>query len=94
MATVKHDELMELTEATAPAIAQEIHDVELARRLKGLGTHDGKNYAFLEKPTRTPQTDISILPSPAVPPAGATEICKGDLTLNGAKVAVSAFRLA
>jgi len=33
-------------------------------------------------------------PSPAVPPAGATEICKGDLTLNGAKVAVSAFRLA
>ena len=93
MPTVKQDELVELSEKTTASIAQEIHDLELARRLKSVGIQSGKNYATLEKPSRTPKKGIVILPSPAVPPAGATEICKGDLTLNGQKVAVSAFRM-
>ena len=93
MPTVKQDELVELSGSTAADIAQEIHAIELARRLKSLGTVGGKNYATLEKPSRTPKKGIVILPSPAVPPTGSTEICKGDLTLSGAKIAVTAFRL-
>ena len=94
MPTVKEDELVELSEKTAAKIATEIHDLELARKLKGLGTTGGKNYAFLQKPTLTPKKGIVILPTPAVPPTGSREICKGELTLNGLKVAVAAFRLA
>jgi|GraSoiStandDraft_51_1057287.scaffolds.fasta_scaffold437097_1 hypothetical protein len=88
------DQLIVALGDTLDEIAQNIHDGELMRKLKGLSTNDGTNYATLERPTRSPRRAIKILPAPAVGPDGSTKICDGKLTIGGNEIAVSAFRLA
>lgn len=92
--TAKPDLLQALETTTLPAIADEIHNVELAMRLKALLTHGKKNFALHSKPAATPATGIAILPSPAVGPAGSKKICEGKLTIGGNEITVTAFRLA
>lgn len=92
------DELMDAPGADLDAIAAHIHSCELQRQLKttsgALSTNDGKNYATLEYTSRSPRRPIVILPSPAVPPGGATKISDGELTITpGGKIKVTAFRL-
>ena len=88
------ERLYVLAGATLPTIAKNARHLELRRRLKDLSTKDGKNYGLFELSVEAPKTGIEILPSPAVPPTGSTKICDGHLTFGGAKVAVTAFRLA
>jgi len=92
--TPKPDVLQLLETATLSEIADEIHNVELAMRLKALLTHGKKNFALHSKPARTPAKGIKILPAPAVGPSGSTKICDGKLTISGNEFTVTAFRLA
>jgi len=41
----------------------------------------------------TPDTELVILPAPAVPPDGSTAIGDGKLTIGGQRIKVTAFRL-
>jgi hypothetical protein len=77
-----------------PGLATEARNHELLRSLKDLATNSDKNYAVYKDPAFSPDTDLVILPAPAVGPAGSTEICDGVLTVGGQPVKVTAFRLA
>ena len=91
------DQLIEVDGDTLDEIAANVHAVELMRKLKGeegsLSTNGGKNYATLQRPTPSPRKGIKILAAPAVGPAGSNKICDGKLTIDGAAIDVTAFRL-
>lgn len=87
------DQLVEAPGSTLDEIAENVSDFELERKLKALSTNAGTNYATLDVPSPTPTTGITIIASPAVGPAGSTKICDGTLTVDGAEIAVTAFRL-
>ena len=75
-------------------ISESAHSCELMRTLEALGTKDSKNFGGYKRTARSPRRPISILPAPAVPPAGATKICDGKLTVGNQAMDVTAFRLA
>jgi hypothetical protein len=87
------DQLMVAEGATLGEIAKHIHSCELRRKLKSLSTNDETNYAMLERPSASPRKGIEILAAPAVGPKGSTKICDGELTIGGAQINVTAYRL-
>ena len=89
------DTIIVLREKALSKLATETRDHELRRKLKDIGTSDGKNFAVYEDPIRTPRKDLIFLVKPAVPPAGSTKICEGALTIPpGVVLEVECFRLA
>ena len=87
------DQLIEAPGSTLDEIADHIHSCELRRKLNGLSTNDGKNYATLQKPSATPAKAIKIVAAGAAGPPRSTKICDGKLKVNGTIIDVTAFRL-
>lgn len=87
------DLIVKLRNKTLAGIASEARRAELGCSLKDLQTDSGSNYAIFKRGGATPATGLTILPSPAVPPAGATKVCDGTLLQAGVAIGVTAFRL-
>jgi len=95
------DDLRQVPGNSLDRITRNVNNAELHRRLNSendperpcLSTNGGKNYALFETDVDTPDTELVILPAPAVPPDGSTAIGDGKLTIGGQRIKVTAFRL-
>jgi hypothetical protein len=93
-------DLREVPGNTLERIERNVNNAELHRQLKNdgdrpcLSTNGGKNFALFEIDVDTPDTELVILPAPAVPPTDSKKICDGTLTIGGLPIKVTAFRLA
>jgi hypothetical protein len=95
------DDLREVPGDNLEEINLNVNNAEISRQLNAeqdperpaLSTKGGKNYALFETDADNPETELVILPAPAVGPQGSTKICDGTLTIGGQEIEVTAFRL-
>jgi hypothetical protein len=87
------DTLIVLHGQELEGLSAETRSYELLRTLKDLATNADKNYAVYSDPDFAPETDLVILPAPAVGPPGSSKICDGVLTVNDLPIKVTAYRL-
>jgi hypothetical protein len=88
------DLIVKLKKRRLDTIAVEVHDAEIACSLKAIEVDGDGNFAIYARDGSNPEGEIIILPSPAVPPAGATKICDGHLKIAGVVMPVTVFRKA
>ncbi|WP_370191016.1 hypothetical protein [Qipengyuania sp.] len=89
---MSEDRKVFLNNKTLEGMAREAKKLEVASSLSGLQTSGGRNRAIFKRDGSYPDGELVFLPSPAVPPAGATKICDGRLTAEGQAIDITAFR--